>query len=515
MLQAGLQRDHAGLAGLPHGRVEGSAATDPSVRSAMEAQQPRLASVRGATSWSHTDSIAGKYAGSAMRTGHGHADGEMQQRGPVSGPSKRQQKYAKTMPSPERRQAAEKEISKAVEDLDQMRRASVGVKQATAEAEGDPDMVEDDEDDDDDSPEESGSPSPRLSTFGQRLRSQDQALGIAGRRRTRPGIAHVAAERVFPTRKDDAGRRGSEGDEYVGRDRNDAMTARGSSASDSGAKMSNLSPEEARKRPTLVPTRDAHQAAAESTLGSSTGGISPVQQTTKTGAEESSQTSVEAGSASMKATKSAVETSPAPTSSLGTATSALQTSPDATRSITKAATEREPSEQPTTRPTGAAVAAAMNPAGSGKAAATTAPMVVNATQNPAKAGMLQVAAARAEVSDGGVKSSSAAQDVTAIESRAAQDAASALKKTIDAFAKSPGASSTAPAVSPESTNSQPVAQAERGSVSMSASSKQAQGEVTTGPETADKTHESRRGVDSTKDQDSEMTPSKAQGGGAK
>jgi hypothetical protein len=52
-------------------------------------------------------------------------------------------------------------------------------------------------------------------------------------------------------------------------------------------------------------------------------------------------------------------------------------------------------------------------------------------------------------------------------------------------------------------------------VSMSASSKQAQGEVTTGPETADKTHESRRGVDSTKDQDSEMTPSKAQGGGAK
>ena len=476
MLQAGLQRDYAGLAGVPHGRAGGSGAADPSVRSAMEAQQPRLASVRGATSWSHTDSIAGKYAGSAMRTGYGNADDEMQQRGPVSGPSKRQQKYAKTMPSPERRQAAEKEISKAVEDLDQMRRASVGVKQATAEAEGDPDTVEDG--DDDDSSEESGSPSPRLSTFGQRLRSQDQALGIAGQRRTRPGIAHVAAERVSPTREDDAGQRGSEDDKHVERDSSDAMTARGSSASDSGAKMTKT-------------------------------------EVTKTGAEKSSQTSGAVGSASMKATKPEVETSPAPTSSLVTATSARKTSPDATGSITSAATEREPSEKSTTRRAGAAVAAAVSPAGSGKAAATTAPMAVNVTRNPAMAGMLQVAAVRADVSDGGVKSS-AAEDVTATGSRAAQDAASALKKTIDAFAQRPGASSTAPSVPAESTNSKSVAQADRrGSVAMSASSKQAQGEATTGPETADKTHDSRRRVDSTKDEDSKKTPSKAQGGEAK
>ena len=156
-------------------------------------------------------------------------------RGPVSGLSKRQQRFAKTEPDEESRYKAESEISKAVGELEHMERESMRAKAWGAGSRGEEHM---DDDDTDDHPA-------ALSAFGQRQKQIDMAHGLAGRFRTRPGMhsgtdeeeddesdrAEAAIKEMDrlhdPLQRSQRGEGNEDDDEQDGRDPDDTGAGRG------------------------------------------------------------------------------------------------------------------------------------------------------------------------------------------------------------------------------------------------------------------------------------------------
>jgi hypothetical protein len=145
------------------------------MRMSMESQQPRLAGGM-ATAWRDYGSV------NAMSADPRHA---AMMGGPVSGLSKRQQRFAKVEPDEDSKDRAESEISKAVGELEHMERESMRAKAWRGDDANDGD-------DDDQEPDDFDQ-NAALSAFGQRQRQIDMAKGLAGRFRTRPGV-HTESE---------------------------------------------------------------------------------------------------------------------------------------------------------------------------------------------------------------------------------------------------------------------------------------------------------------------------------
>ena len=153
------------------------------MRMSMESQQPRLAGGM-ATAWRDYGSV------NAMSADPRHA---AMMGGPVSGLSKRQQRFAKMEPDEDSKDRAESEISKAVGELEHMERESMRAKVWRGDHANDDDNNDEDDDEDEDDNDLDQNSNAALSAFGQRQRQIDMAKGIAGRFRTRPGV-HTESE---------------------------------------------------------------------------------------------------------------------------------------------------------------------------------------------------------------------------------------------------------------------------------------------------------------------------------